>query len=79
MDGTRRASPSEPKFDRKRLEDLFNSLDINKDGRIDTNELQKRLTEQGIDASEAAVSFVPGIDDCYGPRLNDLRGLVGST
>lgn len=58
MDLRRRASLAAPKFERERLEKLFNSLDVNKDGSIDTKELQEKLEELGIDASEAAVSLL---------------------
>ena len=74
----RRASPAEPKFERERLEELFHSLDVNKDGRIDTKELQKKLRELGIDDSEAAVSALRCWNGHCAGSTYYLRGLVRS-
>ena len=47
-----------PAVDRERLKALFEQLDINKDGTIDVNEIQKGLSKLGINKpGEAEVNM----------------------
>lgn len=51
--------PQAPLTDKERIIALFRQLDVNDDGRIDVQEIRKRLMQQGMDPSVAEVCKVP--------------------
>lgn len=64
-----------PAVDRERLKALFEQLDINKDGRIDVNEIQKGLSKLGINKPGEAERVV-SLGDTDNDGLMDFSEFV---
>jgi len=58
--------------DKKRFEDLFNSLDTNKDGTVDIQELTAALKGRREPSRQAAVSIDYYLSHCYSINMGQI-------